>query len=213
MTTVALVDDHPAVLAGITTWCAEADPPIEVIAAGTDATAAWTQPGVGADVVVFDLMLDCHVPALKDIRRLVEAGRRVVVYSMREDHAVALTCLDIGAATYLTKAEGNHHLVAAIQAAANDLPYTPPALAGAIGTDTNTDRPQLTPRESDALLSWFHCESKEMVAGKLSVSVSTISTYLDRVRIKYANAGRDAPTKAALLARAIQDGLIGLDDL
>ena len=37
--------------------------------------------------------------------------------------------------------------------------------------------------------------------------------YLDRVRIKYANAGRPAATKAALVARAIQDGLIHPEDL
>ena len=39
------------------------------------------------------------------------------------------------------------------------------------------------------------------------------NSYIDRVRIKYANTGRPAPTKAALVARAIQDGLIDLDDL
>ncbi|SMD25506.1 hypothetical protein [Kibdelosporangium aridum] len=54
---------------------------------------------------------------------------------------------------------------------------------------------------------------KEMVADKMGVSTSTVNTYLDRVRIKYANAGRPAATKAALLARAIQDGLIGLVEL
>jgi hypothetical protein len=43
--------------------------------------------------------------------------------------------------------------------------------------------------------------------------VSSVNTYINRVRIKYANAGRDAPAKAALVARAIQDGLITLDEL
>ncbi len=37
--------------------------------------------------------------------------------------------------------------------------------------------------------------------------------HLCGIRVKYAAAGRDAPTKAALLARAIQDGLITADDL
>jgi hypothetical protein len=31
--------------------------------------------------------------------------------------------------------------------------------------------------------------------------------------VKYANVGREAPTKAALVARAIQDGLVRADEL
>ncbi|OZM71221.1 LuxR family transcriptional regulator [Amycolatopsis antarctica] len=211
MTTVALVDDHPAVLMGITTWCADADPCINVVASGTGTDTAWTEHGISADVVVFDPMSDRHVPALNDLRRLAEAGRRVVVYSMRKDHALALACLDIGAYTYLSKVEGNEHLVPAIHAAANDLCYPAPALADAGGADIN--RPSLTPREFDALVSWFHCESKDAVAERIGVSTSTVNTYLDRVRIKYANAGREASTKATLLVRAVQDGLINFDDL
>lgn len=38
-------------------------------------------------------------------------------------------------------------------------------------------------------------------------------SYLDRVRIKYANVGRPARTKASLVARAVQDGLVDVDDL
>ena len=33
------------------------------------------------------------------------------------------------------------------------------------------------------------------------------------MRVKYANVGRDAPTKAALVARALQDGLMRIDEL
>ena len=63
------------------------------------------------------------------------------------------------------------------------------------------------------LLQWFHCESKEMVAQKLNLSTRTVNSYLDRVRVKYANVGREAPTKGALVARAIQDGLVEVDEL
>lgn len=44
-------------------------------------------------------------------------------------------------------------------------------------------------------------------------SVHTVNTYLERIRVKYAKLGRAAPTKAALVARAPQDGLIGIDEL
>jgi DNA-binding NarL/FixJ family response regulator len=211
--TVVAVDDHPAIVAGITAWCAAADPPVRLVDAGASVAVAWTGAGGRADVVVFDLQLAGQTPRYGDLRRLVNAGRRVVVYTIREDRDTALTCLDIGAFAYLTKAEGPEHLVAAIHAAAHDLPYTPPAMARAIGADTRTGRPRLAPREVDVLVNWFACESKEMVAQKLGLSTRTVSTYIDRVRIKYARAGRAAPTKAALVARAIQDGLVRPEDL
>lgn len=62
------------------------------------------------------------------------------------------------------------------------------------------------------LIEWFQAESKELVAQRLGISVRTVNSYLDRVRIKYANARRPARTKANLMARAIQDGLIDVDD-
>ncbi|HKS99344.1 MAG TPA: response regulator [Rugosimonospora sp.] len=213
MTSVVVVDDHPVVVAGVRTWCAQAVPPIDVVSAGPTVAVAWLPPGDSADVVVFDLQLNAGVPMYGDLRRLVDAGRQVIVYTMRDDRDAALTCLDIGAFTFMTKAEGEDHLVAAIEAARNQQPYTPPGLSGALGTDTRPDRPRLAPRELDVLREWFHCESREMVALTLNLSVHTVNTYLDRVRIKYANVGRAAPTKAALVARAIQDGIVSVDDL
>ncbi|WP_305787099.1 DNA-binding response regulator [Symbioplanes lichenis] len=213
MITVVVVDDHPVVQAGVRAWCALADPPIEVVAWGPDVSAAWLAPGATADVVVLDLQLDVTGPAYGDLKRLVDAGRQVIVYSMRADRDTVLTCLDIGACTYLTKAEGEDHLVAAIAAAAAGTPYTPPALSGAFGTDDRPHRPRLSPRETEVLLEWFHSESKEMVARRLHLTVHRVNSCLERVRVKYANVGREAPTKAALVARALQDGLLTTDDL
>ena len=213
MITVVVVDDHPAILAGIRAWCASADPVIKVLATGPTVSAAWLDPGDRADVVVFDLQLDVTGPAYGDLKRLVDGGRQVVVYSMRSDRDSVLTCMDIGAFTYLTKAEGEGHLVAAIHAAANNVPYTPPALSGAFSGDDRPHRPRLSPRESQVLLEWFHCDSKEMVAQRLNLSVNRVNSCIERVRVKYANVGREAPTKAALVARAIQDGLVRSDEL
>jgi DNA-directed RNA polymerase specialized sigma24 family protein len=56
-------------------------------------------------------------------------------------------------------------------------------------------------------------ESKEPVAQRLGISVRTVNSYLDRVRIKYANVGRPARTKASPVARAIRDGLVDVADL
>lgn len=208
-----VVDDHPAVRAGVAQWLVTGVPPIEVVASGDDVRVAWTGAGATADVIVLDLHLGGPTPAMGELRRLTEAGRQVVVYSMRADSAIALRCLELGALSYLTKAEGAEHLIEAAVAAASGRAYTPPALAGALAGDRSTGRPKLSARETEVLVEWFQSESKDFVGQRLGISPRTVSTHLEHIRVKYAMSGRDAPTKAALLARAIQDGLVQLDDL
>lgn len=74
-------------------------------------------------------------------------------------------------------------------------------------------RPALSPRETDILVHWLRCDSKSEVAARRYLTVSTINTYLASIRAKYEDVGRPAPTMASLLARALQDGLIRLDEL
>jgi DNA-binding NarL/FixJ family response regulator len=210
---VVIVDDHPAIVDGVRAWCAAADPPIVVAAAGARPAVAADGPGAEADVVVFDLLLDAGVPSFHALARLVEAGRRVVVYSQSADNDTILRCLELGVATYLTKAEGREHLIPALRAAAEDRPYISPALGGAMAGDRRADRPALSDREREVLLAWFESDSKHLVAARFGLSAKTVETYIARVRIKYAEVGRPATTKAALVARALQDGLVDLSEL
>lgn len=73
-------------------------------------------------------------------------------------------------------------------------------------------RPALSTREVEVLLAWMAAESKEDAANKLFISQSTVSTHISRIRAKYSAVGRSAPTKAHLLARALQDGYTTLDE-
>ncbi|MFD4295325.1 response regulator transcription factor [Rhodococcus sp. NPDC058532] len=74
-------------------------------------------------------------------------------------------------------------------------------------------RPVLSPREVEVLVAWLRCDSKNTVAAELFLSLGTVNTHLSRIRAKYAAVNRRATTKAALVARAIQDELISLDEL
>ncbi|HLS78776.1 MAG TPA: LuxR C-terminal-related transcriptional regulator [Nocardia sp.] len=71
----------------------------------------------------------------------------------------------------------------------------------------------LTKREVEVLLAWLRSDTKAQVAAELFITPATINTHLVRIRDKYEAAGRPAGTKAALVARALQDGLIELDEL
>jgi DNA-binding NarL/FixJ family response regulator len=210
---IVIVDDHPAVVEGIRAWCAAADPPIVVTASGDRAAVATAGAAADADVVVFDLLLEAGIPSFRALARLVEAGRRVVVYSQSTDSDTILRCLELGVATYLTKAEGREHLIPALRAVAQGRPYVSPALGVAMAGDRRAERPTLSEREREVLLAWFESDSKSLVAARFGLSVKTIETYIGRVRIKYAEAGRPATTKAALVARALQDGLVDLSEL
>jgi DNA-binding CsgD family transcriptional regulator len=86
-------------------------------------------------------------------------------------------------------------------------------MAAAMFADQDAGRPSLTSREMEILIAWFQTESKDLVAQKLFISPSTVRTHLQRIRAKYAAVGRQAQTKSALVARAIQDGIIAVDDL
>ncbi|MEN4476186.1 LuxR family transcriptional regulator [Mycolicibacterium cosmeticum] len=81
--------------------------------------------------------------------------------------------------------------------------------------DTTPPRldPGLTDRESEILCAWLMEDSKSTAAKRLYVTTSTVATTVERIRSKYSAVGRPARTKAALLARAVQDDLIDLDEL
>lgn len=211
--TAVLVDDHEVVTEGVRSWCASADPPIDLIEAGARLGAVWTGPGRDADVVIMDLQLTGGAQEFGELRRLTQAGRRVVVYTGDGNRATAVKCIGLGALAYVAKSEGRGHLVAAVRAAAAGRAYTPPSLSGAIAADDGAGRPRLAPMELEALRAWFASSSKGLAAAMLGISPRTVDTYIERVRVKYAAVGREAPTKSALVARALEDGLVTLEEL
>jgi DNA-binding NarL/FixJ family response regulator len=207
---VAIVDDHPVVIDGVRTWLA-GEPRLRVLATGDDPDVVL-RAAPEAEVVLLDLRLHGRM-VIDKLAELSAAGRRVVVYSEHTDPDTMLAALDAGAVAFLAKHEGREHCVATVLAAASDRPYVPPALAGAMVGDPRPDRPVLSDKEREALLLWFQSMSKASVARRMRISEHTVKQYVDRARIKYTRAGRPAATKAALLARAIEDGLVRPEEI
>ncbi|WP_446216570.1 response regulator transcription factor [Micromonospora sp. IBHARD004] len=207
---VAIVDDHPVVIDGVRAWLA-AEPRLRVLATGDDPDVVL-RAAPEAEVVLLDLRLHGRM-VIDKLAELSAAGRRVVVYSEHTDPDTMLAALDAGAVAFLAKHEGREHCVATVLAAASDRPYVPPALAGAMVGDPRPDRPALSDKEREALLLWFQSMSKASVARRMRISEHTVKQYVDRARIKYTRAGRPAATKAALLARAIEDGLVRPEEI
>lgn len=165
------------------------------------------------DVVLFALSYEGRGPEFNALYRICDAGHRVVVHSYLVNDQIILTSLEAGAVSYVAKHESGHDLADALYAARTDTPHVAPRMAKALLNDMAAGRPQLSHREQQVLIAWFQTENKHAVAKKLFIEPSTVATHLQRVRAKYAAVGRPAQTKAALVARAIQDGILSVDDL
>jgi two-component system, NarL family, nitrate/nitrite response regulator NarL len=211
--TVAIVEDHPVVTAGVASWI-RSDPGQRVRLVQTARDLAGLRAGqqAPADVVILDLELSGELVTTQ-IPELVAAGHRVVAFSGHSDPDIVMETLDNGAHAYVSKDEGSDHLVQAVLAAAADRPYVTRSQARAILADQHPTRPALSEQERQALLLWFQGMSKASVARRMSISENTVRQYISRARAKYAGTGRTAPSKDALLARAIEDGVITLDEI
>jgi two-component system, NarL family, response regulator DevR len=119
MLRVAILDDHPAVLAGLRRFI-EPQPDLTVIAAAPTAAALSQQlGGARADVLVLDYdltrsdgLLHCH-----RIKRRSQPPA-VVIYSAYAGHALVLAARAAGADGVVDKAEPVQSLLAAIRRAA-----------------------------------------------------------------------------------------------
>ncbi|ULP36301.1 DNA-binding response regulator [Mycolicibacterium rufum] len=214
--TIAIVDDERVVHAGVGAWLTGTQPAMEVVAGFADTAgfiARYPSATPELDVTLFALQFAVGGPRFDVLRQICEAGHRVVVYSYLSSAEVILTSLDAGAMSYIGKFEGGTHLLAAICAAAQGRRYVGAAMDHALRISAATGRPRLTGREKELLCAWIQMGSKHLVADRQFVETSTVRGHLERIRAKYADAGRPAATKAALTARAIQDGLLCLGDI
>jgi DNA-binding NarL/FixJ family response regulator len=204
--TVAIIEDHPVVTEGVASWI-QSDPELRVRLVHTARELRGLGALPSADVVILDLELSGEL-VTDQIPGLVAAGYRVVAFSGHSDPAIVMETLDNGAHAYVSKEEGRDHLVEAVLAAAADRPYVTRSQARAILADERPARPELSQQERQALLLWFQGMSKASVGRRMSISENTVRQYISRARAKYAATGRTAPSKDALLARAIEDGVI-----
>ena len=213
---VVIIDAQDVVHVGLAAWLTGSVPPIKIVANYADPVDFMSDYPAATplvDVVLFALQYDGQRPNFPALRQLCQAGHRVIVYSYLIADEVILTCLDAGAVTYVSKFESGTHVRDAISAAATDTPYVAPRMAKALLNDRTLGRPRLSQREREVLVEWFKTESKQRVAQRLFIEPSTVRTHLQRARSKYAAVGRRAPNKSALLARALEDGILTVKDL
>lgn len=211
MVHVAIVDDHESVRLGLKAACADAGYEVVATAANVDEFISAVD-GLECDVVVLDLSLGDGSRVTENVKRVQATGAAVLVHSIADRVASVREALAAGAAGVIPKSSPTTTVMAAIATVARGDVLNNLEWATAIDADSDFAKAQLGRRERDVLHLYASGLPLKAVALELGIANSTAREYLDRIRVKYVEVGRPAPTKVDLLRRAVEDGILpGLD--
>lgn len=211
MTRVALIDDHESVRLGLEAACAQ-DDTTTVVFSGSNVSEYLQWRGAGdrspADVVVLDLTLGDGTTVSENVRRVVGDGSSVIIHSVADRPAAVREALAAGATGIVSKASPIHEVLDAIRTVARGEPLNNVEWASAVEADREFADAQLSVREREVLRLYAAGLPLKAVADRLGVAYSTAKENITRVRVKYVEVGRPAPTKVDLLRRAMEDGIL-----
>ncbi|MCL4176662.1 MAG: response regulator transcription factor [Verrucomicrobia bacterium] len=161
------------------------------------------------DVVVLDITMPGRsgLEVLKEIKRS-RPKLPVLVLSMHPEDQFAVRLLKAGAAGYLTKESAGEELVGAIKKVVGGGRYISPSLAERMAAYLTIDvqkapHERLSDREFLILRMFASGKQVSQIAGELSLSVSTVSTYRARILEKM-----DMKNNAQLTHYALQKELV-----
>ena len=208
---VAVVDDHESVRLGLK--AAFIDEGYQfLIAAATVQELVEGLDGRECDVVVLDLSLGDGSSVTENVKRVQALGSAVLVHSIADRVAYVREALAAGAAGVIPKSSATRTVIAAAASVARGEVLNNLEWATAIDADGDFARAELGRREREILHLYASGLPLKLAAMQLGISYSTAREYLDRIRVKYVEVGRPAPTKVDLLRRAVEDGILpGLD--
>ncbi|WP_243076998.1 response regulator transcription factor [Microbacterium sp. SS28] len=211
MTRVALIDDHESVRLGLEAAC-ERGGTETVVFSGSNVTAYldWRRfsRAAPADVVVLDLTLGDGTTVTENVSNLTFDGSSVIIHSVADRPSAVREALAAGAAGVVSKSSPIGDVIAAIRTVADGEPLNNVEWASAVEGDRAFADAQLSAREREVLRLYAAGLPLKAVADRLGVAYSTAKENITRVRVKYVEVGRPAPTKVDLLRRAMEDGIL-----
>lgn len=208
---VAVVDDHESVRLGLRAAFIDAGFDF-VVAAGAVQEFVDATVGQEVDVVVLDLSLGDGSSVTDNVKMVQATGAAVLVHSIADRVASVRDALAAGAAGVIPKSSATRTVLAAAASVARGETLNNLEWATAIDADREFAKAQLGRREREILHLYASGLPLKLAAQQLGIGYSTAREYLDRIRVKYVEVGRPAPTKVDLLRRAVEDGILpGLD--
>ena len=190
---IALVDDHPVVLAGIRALLQGA-PEVELVGEANNGTTGLKAIcDCSPDIAVIDLSL----PDISGMELARRVSRRcpevkIIALTVHEDRAYVHPVLEAGARGYLLKRSAADELLRAIRAVNEGAIYLDPAIAERASmsapelalVDDSEGGGELSRREEDVLKLVAQGFSNKQIAGELEVSVKSVETYKARASEK-----------------------------
>lgn len=190
MIRVLIADDHGVVREGIKRIIADAG---EMVVAGEAADGEEMLARIadpGCDVVVMDLAMPGR-PGLRVLEHLQETHCRVpvIVLSMYPADQYAARAFMAGASGYINKGRPPSELIDAIRSVVAGRRYVSEEVAQSLATHLDTGRNRaphetLSNREFEVLRLIASGKSVGDIAGELSISLKTVSTYRARALSK-----------------------------
>jgi len=208
---VAVVDDHESVRLGLKAAFLDEGYQFLIAAANVNDLVSGLD-GRECDVVVLDLSLGDGSSVTENVKRVQALGSAVLVHSIADRVASVREALAAGAAGVIAKSSATSMVIAAAAIVARGEVLNNLEWATAIDADGDFAKAELGRREREILHLYASGLPLKLAAQQLGISYSTAREYLDRIRVKYVEVGRPAPTKVDLLRRAVEDGILpGLD--
>lgn len=203
---VGLVEDHESVAIGLAVMLSQES---DIHLAATAKTVAELLPhAAGLDLAILDLRLEDGSSPRSNVEKLQEAGLGVLIFTGAENPYLVRSAARAGVLGVVRKSEASETVVAAIRAAAAGEMVPTTEWAAAIDGDPELEVVGLSPRQLEVLELYASGEKADRVARMTGLSAQTVNDYLQRIRQKYADAGRPARTKTDLYKRAIEDGYL-----
>lgn len=204
---VAIVDDHDAIRLGFRVACGEFG--FNLLGAEASVSDLLDKLSSGEpQVVVLDLSLADGSQVEDNVKRIIEHGSQVLIFSIADKRNLVRAAIKAGAAAIVPKAHSMKELASAIQLVADGVYVNNTQTTAAIDSDLDFKEANLSPREREVLTLYASGMALKQVAFTLNIKMNTAKEHIDRVRTKYAFIGRPVSSKTELLLRAIEDGLI-----
>ncbi|WP_267899325.1 response regulator transcription factor [Nocardia stercoris] len=201
---IGLVEDHESVAMGLAAMLAP-EPDLELVVTAPTVSELLTA-ATELDLVVLDLRLADGSDPEQNVRALRAAGCEVLVFTGADNPFLVRAAARAGVLGVVRKSADVGTVVAGVRAAAHGGQVVSADWAAAIDGDPDLHDVGLSPRQQEVLALYASGEKASRVARTTGLSEQTVNDYLSRIRQKYADAGRPAPTKTDLYKRAVEDG-------
>jgi DNA-binding NarL/FixJ family response regulator len=207
---IGLVEDHESVALGFAAMLA--DQPDLVLACTAATVAGLLVQRTDLDLAVLDLRLADGSSPKSNVEQLRAAGLETLIFTGAENPYLLRSAARAGVLGVVRKSEPAAVVIEAIRVAASGGQVASTEWAAAIDGDPELVDVGLSPRQLEVLELYASGEKLDRVARMTGLAPQTVSDYLQRIRQKYAEIGRPAPTKTDLYKRAIEDGWLPIPE-